>query len=219
MYEKRVFFKGEIECFSSLYGLDRFNILSEKIIEKLFRSFILYIYAFLSTLLKGYGFMAFYDKKERRIPHRRLATLLILTGILIAISSYFQSSLVYKFWPVFPLMLSTGFLGIFFKRKKKEAAFLSIGVYLLCFSFLAFYLNFTSWGQLAFLWPLFILFLSLVFFSVYGFCEKRGLYLFTALILLSTALLFFILFHISTSLWWLVLIFLGLSILIAERKK
>lgn len=148
--------------------------------------------------------------------HIRFAVLLISTGFLIALTQYFESSILYKLWPLIPLIMSKGFITMFILRKKREPTFISVGVYLCCFSILAFYLNYTDWSQLSFLWPLFILFLSIVFFILFFFCEKRTLYLFMALVFLSITLSFFLLFQLSVSLWWMILIFLGISIIISE---
>lgn len=149
--------------------------------------------------------------------HIRLAVLLICFGILVACTHYFKISFIYKLWPTIPLIMSSGFITMFALRKKQETAFLSVGIYVSCFAILALYLNFSGWHQLSFLWPLFILFLSMVYFCLFAFCEKRVLYLFMGLFLLSVTLSFFLLFHLSASLWWMIFIFLGLSILISER--
>jgi hypothetical protein len=143
--------------------------------------------------------------------------LLVIVGFLIALDVLYDFAIISKLWPVFVIFLGAGFLGIFFKRGKREPAYLGIGIYLLAFSLLAFYCNFTSWALLARLWPLFILILGLVFIMLFFLSERRYINILFGLILVSLSAVFLLVFSLGGQYWWSVFILTGLSILIAER--
>ena len=95
------------------------------------------------------------------ITYKRLALYCILLGLFFSIDHFAGISILHKLWPIVLLNLGIGFIGIFAKRKFREKLYLSVGEYLILFSFLALYCNFTSWRILAQIWPLFILFFGI----------------------------------------------------------
>ncbi|MBN1384198.1 MAG: hypothetical protein JW983_04860 [Elusimicrobia bacterium] len=143
----------------------------------------------------------------------------IVTGLFFAVETFFKVNLLHKMWPALITVLGAGFINIFFIGKKKNATFLWIGSYFVLFSLLAFYCNFSSWGSLANLWPLFISFTGLSFLLIFLFNLKNKIYLFTGLILLSVSIVFFIVFSLSAKYWWLICIFIGISILLTGRDS
>lgn len=156
-------------------------------------------------------------KNSEPVSHTRLAFLLIMLGLMFALDSFMGIPIVYKLWPLIVSFLSLGFLGIFIKRKRRDPAFISIGVYLLCFSLLALFCNFTSWGAMSYLWPLFILFMGITFLSIFLFSKKSKIILLLAALFILLSTLFFILQSGSSEYWWTVLILAGLSIIISEK--
>jgi hypothetical protein len=150
---------------------------------------------------------------------RRLAFLLIVIGVLLAMDTFLDLSVVYKLWPVLVAMVGVGLIGIFFKGNSRVPMFLVAGVYLLCFSGLALFCSFTSWAAMASLWPLFITFLGVVFACLFFFREKRRAYLLTGLLLVSTSAVFSVTQNFGAHWWWTILILAGLSILVAEKAK
>ncbi|HOK40367.1 MAG TPA: hypothetical protein PLD27_04935 [bacterium] len=150
---------------------------------------------------------------------KRFGLLFIFLGLLFGVETYLNYYFLYKLWPLFITILGAGFVGIFYKREKREAIYLGIGSYLIAFSFLALYCNFFSWVHLSFLWPLFIFFFALSFLSIYFLFAKHIIFLFAFLFFLSISLLFFVVFSISGKLWWLIFIFIGSSILILDKRS
>lgn len=150
------------------------------------------------------------------ISYKRLGILLIIIGIFLAINSYLGFS-GYKLWPVLSLSLGLAFIGIF--RNHREAIYLAIGVYIVSFSFLALYCNFTLWGNLAYLWPLFITFLGIVFITLFFYYKKKPILLFIGFLLLVLSVFFFLVFSVSAQLWWTIFIFVGLCILLSVKSK
>ncbi len=151
--------------------------------------------------------------------YRRIGFLLIIIGSAYGVDSYFDIHIINRLWPLLITILGIGFLGIFIKRGKREAAYLGTGVYLTGFSALALFCNFSSWGNLATYWPIFILFLGVSFIGPFLFDKSKRLGLLIGLLLSSVAVVFYFIFSISSTLWWTSFIFTGLSVLIAERAK
>lgn len=149
----------------------------------------------------------------------RLGLLLIVIGILLALDAFFELSVVYELWPLLITMTGGGLIAIYLKGNARVPMFLVVGVYLLCFSFLALYCNFTSWAAMANLWPLFITFLGAVFLALFFFQEKRHGYLLAGLLLASISLVFCVNLALGSDWWWTVFVFAGLSILVAEQFK
>jgi len=151
--------------------------------------------------------------------YRRLAFLLILIGLLFAVDSIFHLSIVYKFWPIVIALLGTGLIGIYVKRKARGPVYLAAGEYLILFSGLALYCNFTSWGKMIHLWPAFIAFLGLVFITLFFFYRGTRFLLLIGLLLLSLFIIFIVVSSLGSTFWWIVFILVGLSILISDSFK
>ena len=58
----------------------------------------------------------------------RLGVLLIVIGILLAVDTFFQLSVIYKLWPLLIAMLGGGLIAIFFKGRTRVSMFLVAGV-------------------------------------------------------------------------------------------
>ncbi|MFC1539818.1 hypothetical protein ACFL6H_10375, partial [Candidatus Latescibacterota bacterium] len=153
------------------------------------------------------------------ITNKRLAISLIVIGILLAVDSFLGLSIIYKLWPVLILILGTGFIGIFVKRKARDTLFLVVGEYLILFSVLALYCNFTSWKNLAQMWPLFIIFFGIVFITLFFLSHKNRFILFFGLVLTFLSIFFIIVFSFGGQYWWLIFIFIGLSIYLSGISK
>jgi hypothetical protein len=158
-------------------------------------------------------------KNERLSSYSRFSILLFIIGGMFGIDSFFHLSFAYKLWPLIITMLGIGFIGIYRKRDRKEALYLIVGIYLICFSGLALWCDFTRWGSLKTLWPLFIAFLGIAVTFAYALCRKKYLWLLIGLLLISTAVVFFFVFSISHDLWWIVFLLAGMSVWIAERDR
>ncbi|MFP4520650.1 MAG: hypothetical protein ACLFQK_00745 [Fibrobacterota bacterium] len=147
----------------------------------------------------------------------RFALLLIIVGFLTALDVISGYRIISKLWPLLVTMLGAGLTGIFIKRGGREALYLIPGVYLVCFSLFALYLNFTSWSSMSFLWPLFILFMGISFMAAFIFCKKHKKYILLSLLLISVSFVFLITGALGGEYWWSVFILIGISILISEK--
>ncbi|HBM15662.1 MAG TPA: hypothetical protein DD381_04870 [Lentisphaeria bacterium] len=151
--------------------------------------------------------------------HIRFAFLLILIGLLLAVDSFFKISLFIKLWPLLALMLGIGFIGIFNKQRKRGFSYLVIGIYLILFTILALFCNFTSWDLLSIYWPIFITFLGVVFLAIYFYRKTSRATLFIGVILIFLSLYFLFIFSLGSDQWWTIFILVGLSILLSRFKK
>lgn len=153
------------------------------------------------------------------VVSRRLAVLLIVIGAAFAVDSALGLSVAHKLWPLLLTVIAVGLIGIFVKRNARGGLFLMAGVYLLCFSGLALYCNFTNWGILGELWPLFIAFLGLAFVvRFFAGGRKRG-QLLLGLLLISIAVVLWLFFALSGGYWWIAFILVGLSLLVSEKAR
>ena len=157
------------------------------------------------------------SQKTSLIP---LGISLVVLGFLFLLENLDIINGVHRFWPIFPLMAGLGFL-ILFNYNKKESVLAGIGTLIISTSGLFFYLNFTSWKQMAFLWPLFIIFFGLSFLSIYLSC-KKSIYLYLSLAFMAIGLVFFLIFSVNAKLWPISLLLLGASMIIltySSKKK
>jgi hypothetical protein len=151
--------------------------------------------------------------------YRRLGILLILVGLLCAVGSSLGLPVVFKLWPLLVLGLGVGFIGIFAGRRARGAFYLALGEYLVLFSGLALYLNFTSWRSLSHLWPAFIAFLGVVFATLLFFRRKNRFLLFLALLFVLVSASLFLIFSFGNQYWWSILVLVGLSVLVLGTGK
>ena len=154
---------------------------------------------------------------ENRRAFRRLGTLLIVIGVLLAVDSYTELAIVHRLWPLLLTLLGGGFVEIFRRRARKEAPYLFIGVCLIGFSILALICNFTSWGILGTWWPAFIGIPGIGLIAAFLFAGRRKLTLLGGLLLVSLAIGFQLIFNGQPHLWWTILILLGVSAIATER--
>jgi hypothetical protein len=159
------------------------------------------------------------NRSADAVGYHRLALMLVVIGLLFGIDTLAGIAVIWRLWPLLITIMGIGFLGIFAKRGRREAPYLAVGVYLVCFSGLALYCSFTTWTALAMLWPLFITFMGLTLLAVVIFCRRGRLVLLLSLLLISLSAAFFFVFSLSPAFWWVIFVLAGISILIAERAR
>ncbi len=163
--------------------------------------------------------MTFFNENQNTRTYTRFAFLCIIIGLLLSVDSFLGVPIIYKFWPLLLAVLSLGFVGIFIRRNNREPVFLAIGIYILCFTGVALYCNFTSWSNLKLVWPLFITFLGISFLSAFLFSHRRYPLLLLGLLFVSLSIVFFLVFSLGGQYWWTVFILVGLSVLLAEKMR
>mgnify|MGYP006299197413 FL=1 len=146
----------------------------------------------------------------------RLGILLTAVGILLGIETATKLDFIHKLWPLLILSTGLGLIEIFRRRHRRESPYLILGVQLIGFSLLALYCNFSRWGHMGTLWPLFIAFIGLGLVSAFVFARRRKPYLLLGLLLLSLSIGFFAMAVGAAHLWWTLLVFGGLSIIVTE---
>ncbi len=141
-----------------------------------------------------------------------LAAILILLGIILLLENFGIVDGAWLIWPVLPLILGMGFTMLYF-RTRKDLVLLGLGTFIGLVSLFAFYLNFTSWALLAYLWPGFMIILGLTFLACWLESWKRVL-LYLSVFLMALGISFILIFAISTILWPITLILAGGSFII-----
>ncbi len=145
-----------------------------------------------------------------------LAFLCVFVGMLLILENYDYITGVYKVWPLFPLIVGLGLYLLYRDRGRKDYVVLAMGVYLMQFSGLAFYENFTSWAGMAYLWPFFIGFLGVSFLSIYISSGKGTIFLHLTVFLTGLCVVFFLVFSIDPRLWPISLVLFGISIFLIK---
>ncbi len=149
----------------------------------------------------------------------RFGILLIVISALVAAEAFAELGFVYKLWPVLIFLLGIGFIGIYIRRARREAEYIGVGTYLVCFSGLALYCSFTSWTALSYLWPLFIGFFGFSFLMGYLFGKRAPLALLLGLLLVSICVVFFFVFGLEGQYWWTMFLLAGASFFIYDRVR
>ena len=156
-----------------------------------------------------------------RTTFNRLGLLLIIIGAVFAVDTFWEFGVAHKLWPILTVILGAGLVGVFVKRRGQGIVYLAVGEYLICFSAVALYCNFTSWTELARIWPVFIIFLGVVLLTLFFIRRRksRRVVLFLGLLLTALAIFFFLIFSLGANWWWVIFIFVGLCFLLAGRKS
>ena len=149
-----------------------------------------------------------------------LAGILIILGVILLLENFGIVYGAWMIWPFIPLIIGIGFTILYF-RTRKDLVMLGMGIFIGLNSMFFFYLNFTGWILLAYLWPVFIILLGLTFLACWLPSRKRVL-LYLAVFLTALGLSFIMIFAISSRLWPLSLILGGISFIIIsvfDRNK
>jgi len=146
---------------------------------------------------------------------RFLASAAVVYGVLLSLENFGYLRGPKKWWPGLTLILGLGFIGL--QRKRGFLPALGIGVYLCCFSALAFYCNYVGWNTLTSLWPVFIAFMGLSLSCC--FLARRDLWVLEALglALICLAMTFILIIEVGPRFWPVSLVLFGITCLAVER--
>lgn len=148
-----------------------------------------------------------------RTEFRVLGFLCVVVGVLLFLEEMGMMDGVHRLWPVFPAVLGVGFVLMFFQRGRVDLILMGLGSYLVGISVLFLACNYSSWGILVRLWPVFIgmVGLSSVISSAYARRIRRVMWLSgTFLVLLS--IVFLLVFGLYPGFWPVSLMLFGLWI-------
>jgi hypothetical protein len=145
-----------------------------------------------------------------------LAVVLIIAGIVLTLENVGIVSGASRLWPLFPLIVGTGFLTLFSDRGRRDLALLFLGIVLVLSALFFFYLNFTTWRMTATLWPVFLGIAGTGFLGMFMSSRER-LFLYLGSSLIVLAIVFYLVFGVSLQLWPLSLVAFGASLLVVNH--
>jgi hypothetical protein len=141
-----------------------------------------------------------------------LAALFIVTGAVLTLENFRIVSGISLHWPLIILVLGTGFMLLYFQSGRRDAALVWIGMFLLQVGLFFYYLNFTSWAEMARLWPVFLGIVGSCFL-VTTIATKNKVFLYISIFFVAVFGALWLVFSISFKLWPLSMVVFGLSLL------
>jgi hypothetical protein len=148
--------------------------------------------------------------KKRRFTV--LAALFILVGLALTLENYHVVEGVSKQWPAFIFLFGLGFTLLFYRKNKEDPVLIWLGPFLIMNSIFFYYLNYSHWSNLSYLWTVLIAIIGLSFLPV-GFYTKRRLFAYLAILFITLFLSLFFVFTISLRLWPMSFVIFGVSLL------
>lgn len=155
---------------------------------------------------------------QRKRTATSLASLLVITGALITLENFSVIQGVSWHWPLLLLILGAGFVLLFFQRDRLDPVLLWLGTFIFVLGVLFYYLNGTSWSQLASLWPVFLGIVGLSFLSV-AVLTRRYLFAYFASGFIALFIIFTLIFNISRKLWPMSFVVFGIGLLILDHQQ
>ncbi|MBN2215656.1 MAG: hypothetical protein JW723_15615 [Bacteroidales bacterium] len=144
-----------------------------------------------------------------------LALILIITGVVVTLENFRFINGISRHWPVLMLILGTGFSLLYFQKQRKDPVLIWLGAFIGLLGIFFYYLNFTTWKSLSHDWPVFLLVTGISFIPVAA-SKKKMIYVLSSLSFITLFLIFFLVFTVSSKLWPLSFLFLGVDLLIIE---
>jgi hypothetical protein len=147
---------------------------------------------------------------------------LIVLGVFFLLGNLLLGWGMEILWPIFPLLVSFFFFYLYFSRVESSPGVEGVlipAVILLIVSILFFFLNFTGWELMQYLWPTFPLAVGLSFLvTEYAGAETRGLKG-PAKFLIYFSIVFYVLGVISYRVWPLILIAIGVYLIVRHTRR
>ena len=135
--------------------------------------------------------------------------LIVLAVILLVINWSASPISLSVIWPVFPILIGILFLSFYFTNKK-QTGFLMPAVILLLTGLTFLVCTVSSWDNMRYLWPVFILAPGIGFFCNYAAGQKEQFQLIWGSVLTVVALIFLFVRSRLEILWPLLLLIIGL---------
>lgn len=144
-----------------------------------------------------------------------LAVILMAVGALLTLENLGLVPGVSRHWPMFLLILGSGFLLLYRNRQSGDAALLWLGAFILSLGFFFYYLNFTSWRLLDRLWPVFLGLVGLSFLAL-ALDRRSRLFGVFAVAFIGLFLVFTMVFAVSLKLWPVSFLVFGAALMVLE---
>lgn len=144
-----------------------------------------------------------------------LAVIFIGVGLLLTLENLDIVDGISVHWPLFVLIAGSGFVMLFYHRGKNDDFLVWLGTFMILLAVFFYYLNFTTWHQLSFLWPVFIGIVGFSFLTA-GIIRRNRLFGYMGIIFIGLFLTFTLVFTVSKNLWPTSFIVFGLCLLIIE---
>ncbi len=135
--------------------------------------------------------------------------LIVLAVILLAINWGSNPLSLAVIWPIFPFLIGILFFSFYFVGER-QAGFLMPGVILFLTGIVFFVCTLTTWDNMRFLWPVFILAPGIGFFLNYFAGLKEKFHLIWGTVLTFVALIFLLIRSRLEVLWPILLLIIGL---------
>lgn len=147
-----------------------------------------------------------------------LAAIMMAVGALLTLENLGLLHGVSRHWPLFLLILGSGFLLLYRSRQAGDAAMLWLGSFILLLGAFCYFLNFTSWRLLGRLWPVFLGLAGLSFLAV-GVARRSMVFHLLATALVGLFTVFTLVFAVSMKLWPTSLVVFGASLLMLDYMR
>lgn len=144
-----------------------------------------------------------------------LAVILIIAGIVITLENFRFLNGISRHWPALMLIVGLGFILLFFQKQRQDQVLIWLGTFIGLLGLFFYYLNFTTWKSLSHDWPVFLLVVGISFIPVAAI-KKKMIYVLSSLSFITLFLVFFLVFTVSSKLWPLSFLFLGIDLLIID---
>ena len=144
-----------------------------------------------------------------------LAVIFIGVGFLLTLENLDLVDGLSVHWPLFVLIAGTGFVLLFYHRRKNDDFLVWLGSFMILLAVFFYYLNFTSWNQLSFLWPVFLGVVGFSFLAI-GVIKKNRLFGYVGIVFVGLFIVFTMVFTVSKHLWPTSFIVFGICLLIIE---
>jgi len=150
------------------------------------------------------------------MKHPTLNTLsffFVFVGALLLLENFHLISSVSIYWPLVLVFIGAGFIGLFKTKSRNDLVLLWLGSFVISLGLFFMYFMLFGWGQMAFLWPFFFLIISFSFASVTFFTKHIRVFIYLTILFLLLFIGFYLVFSVSLSMWPILLVFFGLSVL------
>ena len=144
-----------------------------------------------------------------------IAPLLIFAGLMLTLENFQILHGVSCHWPVLLLILGCGFCLLFFQHQQKDVVMLWLGSFITFLGVFFYYLNFTTWADLSWLWPVFLGIVGMAFLAV-GIAKRSSLYIYFAAVFILLFVILTLVFSVSTRLWPMSFVVFGAGLWMLE---